>query len=228
MNPQTKRIIMVLAILLASGSWLAIRKSAPEQRRLPAAAMESTDDRATLVQEVNALRAQIELLHRHQGALADAVEQAAKRAAVPIPGEAKTAPESRPLSEEERRHEAQMAQERNLQFLSGHFGREAKDSSWAATMEYNIAQSFKGEAAQGSTPRVLECRTHLCRLEVIHQDKEARKRLFAALSSALPYSLDVFSDGDGDGGQDVPNTIIFLSRPGQAMPEMTEVQVASR
>lgn len=103
------------------------------------------------------------------------------------------------------------------------FAREATDAAWAAQARSRLEAQLPRVTPAGSHVRSLECRTSLCRLELVHDNRAAYRELVerAFLDTshhigegpAFSAQLDTTSDGR-------LITVAYLGRRGQPLPQL--------
>ncbi|MFY2562495.1 hypothetical protein ACN469_33175 [Corallococcus terminator] len=176
---------------------------------------------AGLEQEVRALRAELEALRRNQGRL----EQHPHAAPVLPVGDA-TAKEgdsegrdTAPTQEEQRATQEQRRQERVMELdaeLEVAANTEPRDTQWASPTESLVTQSFQGPDFVGSRLARVECRTHLCTLEVEHDDGDAQAELLTSLLRVKGLRGQAVVRPKNEGGRRTSR--VYLSRAGERLP----------
>ncbi|NVJ21215.1 hypothetical protein HUW62_08295 [Myxococcus sp. AM011] len=207
------------AAVAAAGAW-SLRGDAPTPG-VPTTTVSEVraGPPADLEQEVRALRAELEALRRNQGRL----EQQPHTAPVqPVEGAtAKDAEDPAPAQDEEvvRAAREQQRQERVVELeaeLELAANTEPRDAQWAAPTESLVTQSFQGPDFVGSRLARIECRTHLCTLEVEHDDGDAQAELLTSLLRVKGLRGQAVVRPRNEGGRRTSR--VYLSRAGERLP----------
>ncbi|MCP3165044.1 hypothetical protein [Myxococcus qinghaiensis] len=210
------------ATVAAAGVW-SLRGDAP-MTGVPTTTVAEvrTGPPADLEQEVRALRAELEALRRTQGRL----EQHPHAAPVLPVGNAAGKQEedaegqdAKPTEEAQRAAQEQRRQERVMELdaeLEAAANTEPRDAQWASPTESLVTQSFQGPDFVGSRLARVECRTHLCTLEVEHDDGEAQAELLTSLSRVKGLRGQTVVRPRNEGGRRTSR--VYLSRAGERLP----------
>jgi len=169
---------------------------------------------------VRALRAELEALRRTQGRL----EQHPHAAPVlPVEGASakEDAEDSAPARDDEvvRAAREQRRQERVMELdaeLEAAANTEPRDAQWAAPTESLVTQSFQGPDFVGSRLARVECRTHLCTLEVEHDDGDAQAELLTSLMRVKGLRGQAVVRPLNEGGRHTSR--VYLARAGERLP----------
>lgn len=205
---RTKLSVLGLSLALGIGGTLLLyklRAPAVHADLMAPAAKEPGGKVEALEEQLAALRRDLDSLPRSQAEQAVGAEGNASPSAPP--GE-------RPkLSEEERRQAAEESHLKAVKQLEGHLEQEAKDPAWTSQIQNEVAMVLP--ATSGSKVESVDCHANLCRVELAHQDKQARDLFTNELSNSLHYEMDILLSPSGQGF----TSTIFLTRPGQKMPD---------
>ncbi|NTX34881.1 hypothetical protein HUA78_10550 [Myxococcus sp. CA033] len=209
------------ATVAVAGVW-SLRGDVPMQGATPPAVAEvRTGPPADLEQEVRALRAELEALRRAQGRL----EQQPHAPATP-PGGSVTAkeegsegPDTAPTKEAEQAAQEQRRRERVMELdaeLEDAANTEPRDTQWAVPTESLVTRSFQGPDFTGSRLTRVECRTHLCTLEVEHDNGDAQAELLTSLLRVQGLRGQAVVRPQNEGGR--RSSRVYLSRAGERLP----------
>ncbi|WP_141324859.1 hypothetical protein [Myxococcus sp. AB025B] len=208
------------AVVLTAGVW-SWKGEAPGGGAAPAeAAGASANTPADLEREVRALRAELESLRQRQGRLeqqpsAGALEQGAPQTREDVPAAEDPAPsrEAAMVVHEQRRQERVLELEAELEVA---MNTEPRDTAWAGSTESLVTESFRGEDFAGSRLTRVECRTHLCTLEVEHEGNDAQAELLISLSRVPGLRGQTVVRPHNEGGR--VTSRVYLSRAGERLP----------
>jgi hypothetical protein len=109
-----------------------------------------------------------------------------------------------------------------IERLEGHLDEQVKDAQWTTRIGREVIASFP--AGSGSTVKEVDCRTTLCRVAIAHRDRSALQQFTDDSSRQLHYDMDILTSREGDGYR----SDVFLSRPGQKMPDWAREIAAER
>lgn len=175
---------------------------------------------ADLEREVRALRAELESLRQRQGRLEQqpapgAPPQGAAPAREDVPAEEDSAPspEAALVAQEQRRQERVLELEAELEVA---MNTEPRDTAWAGSTESLVTESFRGKDFAGSRLTRVECRTHLCTLEVEHEGGDAQAELLVSLSRVPGLRGQTVVRPHNEGGR--VTSRVYLSRAGERLP----------
>jgi hypothetical protein len=100
--------------------------------------------------------------------------------------------------------------------LERHFSSDTTDMAWASPTETALSQAFTGPGFSGSSLLAVECRSKLCRIEVEHDDEDARLRFRERMvqESVLANTTAFGQPID----EDRRHFVMFVSRPHEALP----------
>lgn len=184
------------------------RQKEPRQKDRHESIGASRDTRvALLAREVDDLRAQVQKaeLDSHE-------QQTQEETSAPIPEKAS------PLSSEER-------QRRKVSFYSGRLESEVRDEQAAAEFEQKLEAGFA--AVTHSSLDKVDCRSTMCRIEIIHVEPHARDRFHELILGSGPLKYGAFDYLDQEGSGDVRRTVAFVGMPGHPLTSSREA-IASR
>lgn len=207
------------AAVAAAGVW-SLRGDAPTPGVPTTVSEVRAGPPADLEQEVRALRAELEALRRDQGrreqpphaAPAQPVEGATAKEDAEDPAPAQDEEVVR-AAREQRRQERVIELEAELELAAN---TEPRDAQWAAPTESLVTQSFQGPDFAGSRLARVECRTHLCTLEVEHDDGDAQAELLHSLSRVKGLRGQAVMRPRNEGGRRTSR--VYLSRAGERLP----------
>ncbi|WP_342378692.1 hypothetical protein NVS55_04785 [Myxococcus stipitatus] len=203
------------AVVATAGVW-SIWGETPREPAAPSAlATPPRSAPADLEQEVRALRAELEALRRQQGALAQrpptSVAEAPAREA---------SDEKPPVSGEQARAAAEQARLERVKEIDAELeaaaNTEPRDADWAGRTESLVTESFRAPSFTGSRLTRVECRTHLCTLEVEHDGHEARAELLSLLLKVPGIQGQAVLRPRNEGGR--WSSRVYLSRAGEDLP----------
>ncbi|GEN05609.1 hypothetical protein SAMN05443572_101846 [Myxococcus fulvus] len=203
------------AVVLTAGVWSS-RGDAPGGGAAPVeAARASANTPADLEREVRALRAELEALRQRQGRLEQPPSPVAPQAREDVPVEEDSAPsrEAAMVVHEQRRQERVLELEAELEVA---MNTEPRDTAWAGSTESLVTESFRGKDFAGSRLTRVECRTHLCTLEVEHEGNDAQAELLISLSRVPGLRGQTVVRPHNEGGR--VTSRVYLSRAGERLP----------
>lgn len=224
---RSPRMVAALAMVSAGavGVGWALSAGAPEPSAAdtaPVTERAAFRGSAEVEREVEALRAELAALRRQQGQLSKAVDsmggvameaarkaEAATAAAVP-PGPAGQAEAAAAMNAaRQARQEELYGQLEEAAFT------EAREPVWAGRTEALISQAV-GSTGPGSQVSYAECRSNLCRVELIHEGAEARTRAVEGLLSTPGLKGETVVRRLQQGGR--PVTLLYIAREGTRLP----------
>ncbi|MCP3058740.1 hypothetical protein LXT21_08155 [Myxococcus sp. K38C18041901] len=203
------------AVVLTAGVWSS-RGDAPGGGATPVeAARAPANAPADLEREVRVLRAELESLRQRQGRLEQPPSPVAQPAREDVPVEEDSAPsrEAALVVYEQRRQERVLELEAELE---GAMNTEPRDTAWAGTTESLVTESFRGKDFAGSRLTRVECRTHLCTLEVEHEGNDSQAELLVSLSRVPGLRGQTVVRPHNEGGR--VTSRVYLSRAGERLP----------
>ncbi|AKF79647.1 hypothetical protein MFUL124B02_05200 [Myxococcus fulvus 124B02] len=179
------------------------------------AARASANTPADLEREVRALRAELESLRQRQGRLEQPPALVAPQAHEDVPAAEDSAPsrEAAMVVHEQRRQERVLELEAELEVA---MNTEPRDTAWAGSTESLVTESFRGKDFAGSRLTRVECRTHLCTLEVEHEGNDAQAELLISLSRVPGLRGQTVVRPHNEGGR--VTSRVYLSRAGERLP----------
>lgn len=157
---------------------------------------------ALLAREVDDLRAQVQKVEagsQEQQAQEETSEASAEQAP--------------PLSSKERR-------ERKVAFYSGRLELEARDEQAAAEFEQKLEQGF-ATISHSSLGKV-DCRSTMCRIEIIHTEPNARDKLHELVLGSGPLKYGSYDYVDQEAGGGGTRTIAYVGMPGHPLVSARE------
>ncbi len=95
---------------------------------------------------------------------------------------------------------------------------EQRDSSWSYAQEQAIAGAFEADDFAGNHLVEAECRATVCRVVVSHDDDAAHERFSTNLPFSGPF---VNTQGVLDRSEDGSRTVLYTSRPGMRLAELS-------
>jgi hypothetical protein len=93
---------------------------------------------------------------------------------------------------------------------------EGVDPEWSTTMSGRIGAFFDAQEMRGSSVKRAECRSTLCRVEVVSESVDAKKLLAARISGILPPRAQGFAHIDGDADLEIE---VYIMREGRSLPD---------
>ena len=169
------------------------------------------DDLATLRSQLQAQAAQLRTI----GAALDRTLAPPRR----VPESRRASPtdyasqEAKLLAEEKERS-AKWEQANDTEFSA-----QAVDPRWANQADDLIKQAFTSDELQNTIPMAMECRSTLCRVEVVHKDASERSwfehHLPSLVADLLP-SIAMHTTEHSDGSS---VSVVYLAREGHPLPQ---------
>ncbi|MCP3103723.1 hypothetical protein LZ198_33055 [Myxococcus sp. K15C18031901] len=206
---------VAVAMTVAGMAW-SQGASTPEETTRPAPVMEPRPGSpADLEQDVRALRAELAELRRSQAALArqPAPEPSRPPSAAEEPVASRPPGEATLAAAEVARQERRQELEAELE-VAAHT--EPRDPDWARSTEALVTQAFHGGGISGSRLVGVECRTHLCTLEVEHDGPEGRMELLPSLTLTPGLQGQAVLSPRTEGSRQLSR--VYLSRAGERLP----------
>jgi hypothetical protein len=91
---------------------------------------------------------------------------------------------------------------------------EAADPEWASTAQRALQEAFHGEITAGLRLVQADCRTSLCRLELVLDGSLSPEATFEQLIHFAPWNGQGFTQIDEEAGV----AVVYLSREGHELP----------
>ncbi len=217
------------------------KSSLAESRHPQAAGGAGADDLAAIRSEEDlvALRGELALLRAQVASLQQRLDEKETRAAeadmpMGLDEQAQRYQQEQLPSDEElamtamtamTEDEAMKQQQQYAEAIETHLQGEDVDPDWAIAAESKIREAFSLEELQvGASVVNVDCRSTLCRLDVLHNTEEEaeladfRFNLLSQIVTMLPRgTMQVVDQG---GGQ--TSTVLYLARDGHDLPKATE------
>lgn len=219
---RSPRILVPFALVatVTAGIWrvLSAGETAPQPvREAPGSLHATSGSLADLERELGALRAELEALRRQQTLLSKAVDsvgglatEAARKAEVASP-----TPAERDAAMAEREAARQARVEEIYGQLEEASYSEERDSIWAGRTEALIGEAVRA-AGVGSQLTRAECRSNLCRIELVHAEAEAQTRMVEGLLSAPGLTGEFVVRSIREGERLVSR--VYVAREGTRLP----------
>jgi hypothetical protein len=219
------RSVLVLAATALSGAatswWLGRTEAAPatppsssREHSLPTGSSRE-DGTGLATAQVEALRRELEALRQQNQRLAQRMDSVGALAhQAPAPPEPSVSPPA--LSPQEA--EARFASKRAAYFgrLETAFQQQARESTWAPRTESLIDGLLRQESNQGAHLERLDCRTHLCRIELSHPDGETWGSVVEQLIATPGLQGELIVQRLD--AEQPPRTVIYVARDGMPLP----------
>ncbi|WP_338870777.1 hypothetical protein [Myxococcus stipitatus] len=201
------------ATVAAAGVW-SMWGATPRESVAPAALVAAPRGApADLEQEVRALRAELESLRGRQHTL-EQRPPAPWVVTAPAEESSDSAPREQP------REAAEQARKERVREIDAELeaaaNTEPRDTEWAGRTESLVTESFRSADFAGSKLTRVECRTHLCTLEVEHDGQEARAELLTVLMRVPGIQGQAVLRPRNEG--DRWTSRVYLSRAGERLP----------
>ncbi len=193
---------------------------------------ESSEDghRRELERQVEAMRQEIRRVRAQQTVVFAAAGRSNSGAQSSTPNDDENGPISpaRPTNppddedEAARWARAQDHAERRVALLDATLRAEGPDTPWAGASERTIREVSVNPELAGSSVQSVECRTTICRVEVLHDSEQAADRFggpFLAKLPNLPRGMVRRYPPDADGRS---RSVVFLAREGHRLPILDE------
>jgi hypothetical protein len=121
-------------------------------------------------------------------------------------------PAAEPAEDEPARAEAQTRAQ--IEVLEGTVRVENADPKWASAAKLALNEAFHNEVMAGRRLGHADCRTSLCRLELLLEDSRSAEETFQQLIDFTPWDGQGFVRIDEKSGE----IVVYLSREGYALP----------
>jgi len=119
---------------------------------------------------------------------------------------------------EERIRQQDLNQQQQLQKLEARFLQEDDyDAGWSAQHEVKISDAFSREEWQQSSLIGAQCKSTVCRVDVLHNDSESEQRFMAGLSGSEAFAdtTGMFQRTENPDG--TTSVTLYVARPGQSL-----------
>lgn len=155
--------------------------------------------------ELTSLRSRLTQVERDQESIGRA----------PLGDEKADAPALTPEEELERAEAQTQAQ---VELIEGTMLTQKTDPEWANTAQLALHEVFQSEATAGILLMNAECRTTLCRMELVLDGSVSPEDSFRKLTHLAPWQGQGFVRIDPEGG----SAVVYLSREGDSLPQLIE------
>jgi len=102
--------------------------------------------------------------------------------------------------------------------MQAHFAEQPVDRSWASTAQYALQDDLGKVAAEGIRLHRVECRSSLCRAEFIATSRDTATAFLESWLHQRTWTGPGFASQDDSNPDGSPRMIVFLARPGTALP----------
>lgn len=114
-------------------------------------------------------------------------------------------------------------EQRNKQFVLTSFEKDEYDASWATDAKHDIAERLGPISGSGSTVRGIECRSTMCKVDLLHRDQasaSAFQRAVLMQSTPWPGGFSIEPEPASADGSIV--SAMFVMRKGMNLPSASE------
>jgi hypothetical protein len=102
--------------------------------------------------------------------------------------------------------------------MQAHFADQPVDRSWASAAQYALQDDLGKVAADGIRLHRVECRSSLCRAELIATSRDTAIAFLQSWLHQRTWTGPGFASHDDTNPDGSPRMIVFLGRPGTALP----------
>jgi hypothetical protein len=102
--------------------------------------------------------------------------------------------------------------------MQAHFAEQPVDRGWATTAQYALQDDLGKVTGDGIRVHRVECRSSLCRAEVIAASRDAANAFLESWLHQRTWTGPGFASHDETNPDRSPRMIIFLGRPGTQLP----------
>lgn len=120
--------------------------------------------------------------------------------------------------------EAERRAYERIQLIETSLQQEHVDASWSTEASDAIEQTFDSEELAGASLVDLECRSTLCRVEVLHDDSEQLTEFQLLFPNKIGHILPQLTLDHVEEGDSSTSTVIYLARDGYRLPRVELVQ----
>jgi hypothetical protein len=177
-----------------------------------------------LTTEVDTLRQQLHQIDARQAAMASRSEQLSEQEGLgkeelELSPEAVAEVEAVALTPEEEEQQIADQTQAQIELMEATVLREAIDPEWAPSAQKVLKETFQQEALSGMYLVDADCRTSLCRMEVVFDETLAPEDGFRMLTDNSPWQGQGFVR---IGTDEDPSIMVYLAREGHSLPQAQE------
>lgn len=101
-------------------------------------------------------------------------------------------------------------QDKELNRLESEIATQDIDMAWSSTAENQILRGFSERFPEGSNMVAVNCRTTLCRIQVVHDSQEAKEHFIEQFPDTIPWDHEGFFYNTEDNG--VVSSVAYITR----------------
>lgn len=121
------------------------------------------------------------------------------------------------LTEDELQAKARQESLDQIMVIEDNFQAEMTDPDWSQTAESRLQNAFTGQGLAEHSLRNMECKTSLCRLDVVHQEGADMNEFRSSLRDQVSDILPAGAIRPGDKG----GTVLYLAKDSASLSDMS-------